>query len=140
MNRKASGEWFEKGLRFTCTQCGNCCTGEPGFVWVDDVEIRALAEHVGEDVEKFRARYVATVDGQQTLKERKDGSCVFFRQGLGCTVYGHRPRQCRSWPFWNSNIRTERNWQSTMQECPGAGHGQLYTVDQIKTRAGMIDV
>ena len=26
--------WYADGLRFTCTQCGNCCTGQPGFVWI----------------------------------------------------------------------------------------------------------
>ena len=36
--------WYADGLRFACTQCGNCCTGEPGFVWVNDAEIAAIAE------------------------------------------------------------------------------------------------
>ena len=26
--------WYAGGLRFACTQCGNCCTGGPGFVWL----------------------------------------------------------------------------------------------------------
>lgn len=33
--------WYAPGLSFTCTQCGNCCTGEPGVVWVSDEEIHA---------------------------------------------------------------------------------------------------
>ncbi len=35
--------WYQDGLAFTCTQCGKCCTGDPGFVWVTDEEIAALA-------------------------------------------------------------------------------------------------
>ena len=27
-----SDPWYNDGLRFTCTRCGHCCTGEPGFV------------------------------------------------------------------------------------------------------------
>ena len=37
--------WFKDGLRFECTQCGDCCTGSPGYVWVNDEEISALAEY-----------------------------------------------------------------------------------------------
>ena len=28
--------WYADGLPFTCTQCGDCCTGDPGYVWVTD--------------------------------------------------------------------------------------------------------
>ena len=38
--------WFKKGLRFECTGCGDCCTGAPGFVWVNSEEIRGLAKAV----------------------------------------------------------------------------------------------
>ena len=27
--------WYRDGLRFECTRCGHCCTGAPGYVWVD---------------------------------------------------------------------------------------------------------
>ena len=30
-----------RGLRFECTQCGDCCTGAPGYVWVNKAEISA---------------------------------------------------------------------------------------------------
>ena len=39
--------WYHKGLRFRCTGCGDCCTGEPGFVWVNSEEIQTLAEAIG---------------------------------------------------------------------------------------------
>ena len=35
--------WYADGLRFECSQCGDCCTGEPGYVWVDEAEITAMA-------------------------------------------------------------------------------------------------
>jgi hypothetical protein len=35
--------WYKDGLRFTCTGCGDCCTGAPGYVWVNKEEIEALA-------------------------------------------------------------------------------------------------
>ena len=39
----AEQPWYAEGLKFTCTQCGNCCTGGPGFVWISREEIRRLA-------------------------------------------------------------------------------------------------
>ncbi|MCH7752933.1 MAG: YkgJ family cysteine cluster protein, partial [Planctomycetes bacterium] len=38
--------WYQDGLRFKCTGCGNCCTGSPGYVWVNQAEINALAAHL----------------------------------------------------------------------------------------------
>jgi len=38
--------WYADGLRFNCTQCGNCCTGGPGFVWISVEEVVRLAAHL----------------------------------------------------------------------------------------------
>ena len=48
--------WFEKGLRFECTQCGNCCTGAPGYVWVNREEIAALAKSFSMSVASFEEK------------------------------------------------------------------------------------
>ena len=42
-----SEPWFKDGLRFTCTGCGDCCSGAPGFVWVSEEDIERLANHLG---------------------------------------------------------------------------------------------
>ena len=31
--------WYKDGLGFQCTQCGDCCTGAPGYVWINAAEI-----------------------------------------------------------------------------------------------------
>ncbi|HCK54634.1 MAG TPA: hypothetical protein DIC23_15555, partial [Planctomycetaceae bacterium] len=41
----AEQPWYQDGLCFECTMCGNCCTGAPGVVWVDDEDIRRIASH-----------------------------------------------------------------------------------------------
>ena len=41
---------YADGLRFECTQCGNCCTGPPGRVWFSEEEGEAMAENLGVDV------------------------------------------------------------------------------------------
>lgn len=123
--------WYREGLRFTCTQCGNCCTGEPGYVWVNAEEITALATRVGVSNEEFLSLYTRKVGTRRTLKEKENGDCVFFDRALGCTVYESRPRQCGTWPFWDSNLKNPESWQETCRICPGSGEGKLYTVDEI---------
>ena len=44
------GPWYRYGLSFECTQCGNCCTGGPGFVWVEEEEIRAIADFLDKPI------------------------------------------------------------------------------------------
>ena len=99
--------WFKDGLRFECTQCGDCCTGAPGYVWVNADEIKALAATVGVSVEEFEAKFVRQLGKRKSLIEYENGDCVFFDgKTRKCKVYGARPRQCKTWPFWDSNIET----------------------------------
>lgn len=131
--------WFQDGLRFQCTQCGNCCTGAPGHVWVNQEEIEALARKTGCEVEEFEKKYVRRVGVRKSLIEYPNGDCVFFDdQTRKCTVYDVRPRQCRTWPFWHSNVRTKEAWQHTCQVCPGSGHGPLVPVEQILHQLAII--
>ena len=131
-----SKPWFQDGLRFTCTGCGNCCTGAPGYVWVRDEDIERLATHLGLDVDTFERRYVRRVGIRKSLLEYSDGDCVFFDpKNRNCSVYEARPLQCRTWPFWDSNIESPAAWKHTCKVCPGSGQGNLYTIEQIQERA-----
>jgi len=133
--------WYSGGLRFTCTQCGDCCTGAPGFVWVTSAEIEALAALVGMDVEAFEDQYVRKVGARKSLKEFPSGDCVFFNtEKRNCSVYEARPRQCRTWPFWDSNLKTAEDWKHTCGVCPGSGKGKLYTLEEIEDRRGTVKV
>jgi Fe-S-cluster containining protein len=128
--------WFADGLRFSCRGSGNCCSGEPGAVWVDDTEIERLAEHLALARGDFEQRYVRRVGVRRSLFERHDGDCVFFEpEGRRCSVYAARPTQCRAWPFWSSNIDTPDSWKLTCEACPGAGHGELVPADELLRRA-----
>jgi Fe-S-cluster containining protein len=133
--------WFASGLRFSCTQCGDCCTGAPGYVWVNQQEIDGLAARLGLEVEEFERRYVRRVGIRKSLVEFPNGDCVFLDGTTRkCTVYEDRPRQCRTWPFWESNVRTPEAWQQTCAACPGSGRGQLFTVDEIVRQANVLRV
>lgn len=128
--------WYRGGLQFQCSGCGDCCTGAPGYVWVNGEEIEAIAGAVGaESIEDFEDAYVRRVGARKSLREFPDGACVFFdTETRKCQVYEVRPRQCRTWPFWESNLRSPKTWQETCENCPGSGEGRLYTLDEIEAR------
>jgi Fe-S-cluster containining protein len=130
--------WYQDGLRFQCTRCGHCCTGAPGFVWVNEEEIDAIAEFLGEPFLRVQVFYTRPVDSQRSLREKANSDCVFFDREKGCTIYPVRPRQCRTWPFWDSNVATPEAWQRTCERCPGSGKGELIPVDEITRRLQVI--
>ena len=140
--RDSAAPWYKDGLRFECTQCGDCCTGATGFVWVNQEEIEALAGDVGEDdIAAFEQKYVRKIGIRRSLKEFANGDCVFFdNEKRICTVYQARPRQCRTWPFWDSNLKTPQAWQETCEVCPGSGKGKLYQIGQIEAQRQVIRV
>jgi Fe-S-cluster containining protein len=130
--------WYQDGLRFRCTRCGACCTGPPGFVWVNEEEVAAIADFRGETVAEIEARFLREVGSKRSLRERANGDCVFYEKQAGCTIYPVRPRQCRTWPFWESNVRTPEDWQRTCRVCPGSGQGELISAEEITRRLKVI--
>lgn len=130
--------WYQGGLAFACTQCGKCCTGAPGYVWVTDDEVAALAAFRKEPVDEFTALYTRKARGRRTLKEKANGDCVFYDRDKGCTVYPVRPPQCRTWPFWESNVETPADWEHTKAVCPGSGTGELIPAEEITRRVRVI--
>jgi Fe-S-cluster containining protein len=130
--------WYKDGLPFTCTQCGHCCTGAPGFVWVEDADLAAIAAQRGEKLEEVKALYTRWTHRGRSLREKSNGDCVFYDKKAGCTVYEVRPPQCRTWPFWDSNVATPETWQRTCEVCPGSGQGELIPVEEITRRLKLI--
>ncbi len=135
---KMSDDWYRDGLRFECTRCGHCCTGAPGHVWVNHDEINAIAGFVGESAEEIREFRTRQVGRRVTLREKSNGDCVFYDRAAGCTIYPVRPRQCRTWPFWESNVVTPEAWNKTCEICPGSGKGKLISAEEITRRLRVI--
>lgn len=137
--------WYAPGLTFSCTQCGNCCSGPSGYVWFTDEEAQRIAEHLGITLEDFYARYTRNVAGRASLDEvkRKRGQydCVFLeRDDAGkalCRIYPVRPTQCRTWPFWPENLRSRRAWEEAAQTCPGMrrNDGEFVPVERVRVLA-----
>jgi Fe-S-cluster containining protein len=133
-----SEPWYNDGLRFSCTMCGDCCTGEPGHVWVDDDDLAAIAEYRGETIEEVRGLYTRLARRGRALREKANGDCVFYDRQKGCTIYPVRPPQCRTWPFWESNVASPETWRRTCEVCPGSGQGELIPAEEITRRLKVI--
>ncbi len=133
--------WYREGLRFKCTGCGGCCTGDPGHVWVNKAEIELLAATVGLPVAQFEKTFVRKVGIRKSLTELCNGDCTLWdRITQRCKVYAARPRQCRTWPFWQSNLRTPETWDETCLSCPGAGRGPLVPLTEIESQRNVTRV
>ena len=133
--------WYQNGLCFSCTQCGNCCTGSPGVVWVTDEEIAEIARITGKTVGEIRLFHTRIVGGRVSLREHPNGDCTFFDpEHRRCTVYEARPVQCRTWPFWNSNLESSAAWEGVKRECPGVGHGEFFSLEEVNRRAREIEI
>ena len=132
--------WYAAGLAFECAQCGRCCSGpEEGYVWVSGQEIREIAQYLGMSLEEMSARYTRNVHGRYSLTEHNpSNNCIFVRARRDgtqtCAIYPVRPPQCRSWPFWNSNLRDPESWALAALRCPGINRGPLLCCDEIEAR------
>lgn len=111
-------------------------------MWVSESEIRSIAECLGKSVGEVRLMHTRPVSGRGTsLTEFANGDCTFLDpQTRRCRVYPARPRQCRTWPFWNSNLVSPEAWADAAKTCPGIGCGDVFDLEQIEAQAGVIDV
>lgn len=128
-------KWYEAGLAFECTQCGNCCTGAPGYVWVTREEMRRIAEFLGRQDGRLDKKHLRRVGLRYSLTEKPNGDCVFLQRTGGktmCSIYPVRPLQCRTWPFWNQNLRSPEAWNEAHRTCPGMNRGKHHDFVQIE--------
>lgn len=141
--------FWKDGLRFGCTRCSRCCTGEPGYVFLSTSDLRRLMTFLDLDFAGFYSRYCRFVDmGEHhslSLKEKRDHSCILWGEE-GCTVYEARPVQCSTYPFWSSIVASSENWAEEGKSCPGIGEGRTWTAREIgdaivaRRAAGLIRV
>jgi len=104
-------------------------------------EVDAIAEYLDKPVGEVRLLHTRPAKGKLSLREYANGDCIYLDpKTRGCTIYSVRPEQCRTWPFWNSNISTPESWAKTCEVCPGAGKGGLVPADEIVRRAEIVDV
>lgn len=125
--------WYSKGLRFSCTACGNCCRnhGDYSYVYLATPDILAISAHLGLTPRSFVDEYCVVEDGWVTL--RMDApACAFLQEDNRCAIYPVRPKQCATWPFWEENLE-RATWEGPVKECcPGIGSGPLTPAEEVE--------
>lgn len=118
----------KEGLRFKCTQCGMCCTGGPGAVWLDEKDIQRLMDHLQISRELFLKNYTRRLGKRISLTEDPDNYDCVFLKGKKCSVYEARPDQCKVYPWWPDVTATQEAWEYEKVRCEGIDHpeGALY--------------
>jgi len=101
-----------------------------------------MAAKLGLDEATFYKQFAHQLDGKWSLTENETEhgfDCVFLdRQTIPgkaiCSIYEARPVQCRTWPFWPENLRTQRHWETVKRRtpCPGMNSGKLVPIEKIR--------
>lgn len=131
----AREKWYAAGLHFECTQCGNCCSGPPGYVWVTKEEISRISKSLGREDGWLDKKHLRRVQFRYSLTEKSDGDCIFLKRDgekSYCSIYDVRPLQCRTWPFWTENLRSVDSWNRAALTCPGMNRGKEYNFVAIE--------
>jgi len=127
--------WYAEGVRFACQpDCGKCCTrhGEYDYVYLEGDDVRRLAAFLEMPVRAFKAQWTKQDDGHTVLL--MDGPACPFLDGSRCKVYGARPRQCGTFPFWPENMKNREAWEELGSFCPGVGQGDFVPLATIRAQ------
>jgi Fe-S-cluster containining protein len=127
--------FYAAGLRFSCKRCSSCCRHESGFVYLSANDLSALAHKHQMDYTAFIqtwCRWIPFERGAErlSLKEKSNNDCVFWN--AGCTVYGARPLQCRTFPFWDNIVCSPQAWETAGRGCPGINSGEPHGREEIE--------
>lgn len=136
----ADKPWYDKGLRFRCTACGNCCRnhGEYTHVYLAPKDVSAIARHLELTPRAFLRRY-CKAEGGWVLLKMDEPACPFLQADNKCAIYPVRPKQCATWPFWTENL-AEKTWKGPVKaDCPGIDQGELHSREEIERIARETD-
>lgn len=135
-----SKAWYSNGLRFACTQCGNCCRnhGDYNYVYLTPAEVAAIADHLGLPRKEFLTRHCVLEEGWISLR-MDEPACPFLQEDNRCAIYPVRPKQCATWPFWSENL-DEATWKGPVKDCcPGIDEGPLHDAAHVERVAEETD-
>ena len=132
-----SKPWYAKGLRFECSQCGNCCKNHGAYTYVNlsPADTRRIAAHLGLSRTDFLREHCELEPGFFPHLRNDGEACRFLTAEGRCRIYPVRPVQCATWPFWRENLERE-TWDGPVRTCcPGIGQGPTHSAEEIERRA-----
>ncbi|MEJ2566262.1 MAG: YkgJ family cysteine cluster protein [Gammaproteobacteria bacterium] len=131
---------YEKtALRFQCTGCGRCCSGDPDYyVFLTPAEAEGIRRYLQLSERWFRRHYLRhTPRDELVVNNQGGGSCVFLDQDNRCRIYAARPVQCRTYPFWPEVARSRTAWRREARRCEGIDRGQVVPLTRIRALLAM---
>ena len=150
-------EPVQKGFKFSCQKCGNCCKGrEEGniFIYKPDLDVLFKYFKCNTDAKKFKfSQEYFDITSQKFIytdkKVNKKKSyfydtlvfklvgekeeCCFLEEDNSCKIYSVRPFQCTSYPIWRVLLTKKKNWDKNLKKCKGINHnnGSFYSKKRI---------
>lgn len=126
--------YFEQqSLRFSCTRCGRCCTGEAGYhVYITRNEAEAACTHLGLTWRWFRRHYLRRLEDGDLVAADNAGTCIFLDAGGQCGIYAVRPVQCSTYPFWPELVSSKTAWRREARRCEGIDRGDVVSTTRIR--------
>lgn len=124
--------------RTHCIRCGKCCMGSSPSLMKEDMALFTSGILSYDAVSTIRDGELvpSREDGQIyesfteliKLKEGEKAGCLFYKGEEGCSIYEHRPAQCRTYECW-----TKKNLYDGLEE------GSLKRADLFRSVDVLID-
>ena len=126
--------YMQADLRFSCTQCGQCCaTAGDYYVYLSNEESERIRASLQLSPAWFRRRYLQRLDnGEQVLASGRNERCIFLDSSGKCRVYAVRPVQCRTYPFWPELVNSAAAWLRESRRCEGINQGRVVARSTIR--------
>jgi Fe-S-cluster containining protein len=103
-------------------------------VELSEEEAQKIAEFLGLSEADFLEKYIEVRHNAASLHltSHRNGDCIFLSENR-CSVYPVRPLQCRTFPFWPENVKSDHRWKLTAALCPGINQGGLHSEAEIES-------
>jgi Fe-S-cluster containining protein len=125
-----SKKFYKNGLKFSCLGCGECCKLPEGRVQVSQEEIRIISDFLDIEEKSPIGKFVSSENGIFRIFENTEKYCIFLENNE-CAIYPVRPLQCRTFPFWPENLKSQYRWNQLKEFCPGIDNEKHFTFSEI---------
>jgi len=127
-----------QSLRFKCTACGKCCTGnEDHYIAMSKKEAKNIQTFLNITQRWFRRRYVKHLTRNILTARMHKGRCVFLNKNNECLIYDLRPIQCRTYPYWPELLETQKAWNNEARHCEGINSGTIVPIKDITQKLAL---
>jgi Fe-S-cluster containining protein len=108
---------------------------------MNQAEYVGAAKHLGMDTQRFLTTYAKSYSkrpGWRLLRRKhRSADCIFLKADKTCSIYGARPLQCSTYPWW-PELMGQRAWAAEAQVvCEGIGHADAPPLDVAAAAAAL---